>query len=414
MNDDQASRLFDRLGADIPDRRPAMDHLVHAGRAARHRRRTTRAVLAACAATAVVLVGGAVALGGSTPSADVTPATTSVPQAPDGMRLVGRGRAVVAVPDYWRNEQPTCNPVSPYVAFAPAPDYRCTFLADFGPPSEQPNLLIGTSRSTPPGARLVSGRPASGVEVRESRVACDPSFFGLCSQTVTVPSEDASISITATGDDAAAVVRRIRDSLQLLPEGFTTVPYVQVTSSADQVAEHLRDAGLDAGRVLPGLMQDVAADQPQAGSVVRQGVSIEVPLVTDADLIDERLVTSPEEIVGTWVPIELYGEPVTSKAALVFRAPHGSRPPTYTVDDEVNVSAGKYAVSPDGAFEARVGVSTAVGCVHNRPGGCQIRSRDAVEEATMLTINQQDRLVMRGADGTAIATYERASVRSSR
>jgi hypothetical protein len=115
MNDEEVRRLLGRL-ADRADVGPApVGDLLRAGRSAERRKR--RATIFGAAAASLALIVGGFAVDHSVTrdrpgnvgvSATSPSAASSLPPVIDGMRWVGMGRVVVAVPDTWGTGEVRC------------------------------------------------------------------------------------------------------------------------------------------------------------------------------------------------------------------------------------------------------------------------------------------------------------------
>ncbi|GAA5151909.1 hypothetical protein GCM10023340_31330 [Nocardioides marinquilinus] len=105
MNDDDAVALLDRLAAGLPDPGPLPPGLAASGARRRRRRTTVMVVAAACV---VALVVGVVSLVGRDDAAPAPEPTTAFPDPPAGMRWVGLGGVVIAVPVDWLVTNDVC------------------------------------------------------------------------------------------------------------------------------------------------------------------------------------------------------------------------------------------------------------------------------------------------------------------
>ena len=101
MSDQILSDLLDRSVENVSASQPAISDLLRRGHVMKRRRRAAGVVGAVVAS--LVVVGGVVVSGQRLAGHDVPPADRppSAPQPPAGMRWVGVGRTVVAVPQVW-------------------------------------------------------------------------------------------------------------------------------------------------------------------------------------------------------------------------------------------------------------------------------------------------------------------------
>jgi hypothetical protein len=108
MNNHAAQLLIDRLALGLPEPGTApVPELLRDGQRSRRRRRRT-AVGAAVLAVAVVVAGIALVPRLASDSPDPAPAD-GMPVPPDGMRWVGYGQVVFAVPETWTTGDAPCN-----------------------------------------------------------------------------------------------------------------------------------------------------------------------------------------------------------------------------------------------------------------------------------------------------------------
>ncbi len=157
----------------------------------------------------VVVVGALVWLqpsDSSTPADDPAPATE--PVVPDGMRLVGWGRVAVAVPDGWRTTAGSCPPgEDDVVQFKSFANVACPLIN-----------VRGVST-----LELMSSHTQYGRSVAKASDATELDGLELLrtDRELVVPSE--GVLFRASGSDQ--IVDWILDSVQVLPETWTSVPY---------------------------------------------------------------------------------------------------------------------------------------------------------------------------------------------
>lgn len=151
---------------------------------------------------------------------------SSVPSAPVGMRWVGLGQVVVAVPDWWTTGDTRClAPVEDTVYF----DQAATADCDDAPAAEtvrEVSALAVLDADSGYGEFLVRDMAAIGqVDGREviERKGCEEWFDGVCRRVFAVPSEGVVFAVTIA-DEGDGDYEAIRDSLRVLPDTATTVP----------------------------------------------------------------------------------------------------------------------------------------------------------------------------------------------
>lgn len=278
MNDDRQDRthdgtegpghdaLFEALGtADgWPAGSPPVAAIVAQGR--RDRRRLRAAAVAGTAAAVVAVVGG-VALAASGPDAGIAPAdqpgdgdagqtvdSGPVPDAPEGMRWVGKDRAMVAVPASWATNAVRCG----------TPE-RDTVLVD--PPPRQ-----GCSFRRPEGVSSVELRRARSGRAEEcaTRAPCS---------SVVVSGRGPAVAVLVSSRDQE-FTDQVLATAQGVPTRATVVPARRIQSlfiGAEGRAGYLRQlrrAGLEA-RPDRGLDPNGTFDiEPAPGSVVPEGARV--------------------------------------------------------------------------------------------------------------------------------------------
>jgi hypothetical protein len=217
---DTLRELWDRIDAGVPP----VAGLAEAGERVQRRRRWTTVAAAACSVVVVVAAGAAVQqLGGGQGSEHTE--TSAIPPPPDGMRWVGLGRVVVAVPDWWTTGDTQClSPIEDTVYFETGAITRCGEAPSTSP--REVSALAVIDATTGYGEQQVRAmRPVGTVSGREvlERDGCEERFEGVCRRVFAVPSEGVvfAVSISDPGD---ADYDAIRDSLRILPESMTVVP----------------------------------------------------------------------------------------------------------------------------------------------------------------------------------------------
>lgn len=204
-------------------------------------------------------------------------------EAPDGMRLVGLRRVVVAVPENWGTDETRClKPIADTVYEDTGGVTRCVY------PEPTADELAGVSSlavvrlETGHGQRLLEqmhpGEPVNGVEVLESDRDCLDKLPAICSQTFAVPTEGAAFVVQVQRDDSAETVRAIRRSLQVLPANYTTVPFISYGTSMQVAERRLADAGLVGTAPDVDFPHYFTGTVPVAGSVVPVGGDVEMTI----------------------------------------------------------------------------------------------------------------------------------------
>lgn len=274
-------RQLDALAPGVPP----VDTLLEEGRAARRRRRRT-AVVGSVAATAVIAVGAGVVVRVVGPVDDTTgPDVTATEEldVPPGTRLVGLGRVAVAVPDDWEANAASCNTPFRDTYWFPYPQ-DCQSINR----RQVSSVAISTvqnAESTPRLPDIQDDGTVDGHEVLGSGPICAPGNGEPCFEVFGVPDLDVWFTVRVPQTDAAAgTMEAIRDSLTVLPDGYTTVPFVPYRD-VDQVAFAVRDAGLvpevehvecpDTGYCANGV-SDVT---PAVGTAVSSGSVVTVTVI---------------------------------------------------------------------------------------------------------------------------------------
>lgn len=313
MNDQETTRMLERLAETFPEQPAPLSSLVTAAR--QGQRRKSRRVLAMAAASVALVLGGSavvqqlVAGDASRPSVDLS---TDAPPAPEGMRLVGLGRVVVAVPTSWQRQVTSCgSPLSDEVVFFEGDRKSCPLLEVGRHPAVQ--VLDVTSDDGMFFARRArSESTINGLDVLLA-FPCHPDI--QCKgvprgQVLYVPSEGVVFHVTGLpmGSDRLG---DIIHSIQLLPEGYTTVPYIEPGTYNFDAGEQLTDVGFAIDPIV-GLMDEgtpISGTEPEAGSVVRTGTRITLlyPSSQEAPRDDMTVTPStarPGDVVALNFPTE--------------------------------------------------------------------------------------------------------------
>lgn len=235
MNENQVRDLLQRSGDRLPVGPPPHDAI-----ATRARRRRNRAAMGTAALLMVVtIVGGAVIQQVATGDSDRPHGGNDLVGAdnldvPAGMRLVGMGQVVVAVPAAWSTGETQClKPVADTVYFESGAITRCTVE----PSTEELRAASSLGISDYErglGGPLNPSDPIGGWDVLEGAVTCEQAAVGngadatsgteQCQQAFAVPDENVAFRVKASGEGAQDVIDSIRGSLQILPSSYMAVP----------------------------------------------------------------------------------------------------------------------------------------------------------------------------------------------
>lgn len=294
MND--IKPLLDRLAETFPDRAAPLPDLMSTAHTGKRRR--TRMTLVAVAAAVALVIGGGVVVGQVVGGNDGQPSPDQValPVAPDGMRLVGMGQVVVAVPASWGTQQVTCGtPVADTVYFhVDGPVASCLPLPKDPVSSVE---ILPSSEAEGFVAPLAEPGERNGVAVHQgsscpAAASCDPDL----AYVLEVPAQE--VVFLLRGPAAQLPLRdQILDQLRVLPRDFTTVPFV-IGRDVVSVEPVLDAAGLKPS--INGLMDNftVWATDPLAGSVVRAGSA--VTLLREEPLLTEGQTVAAQRIVRAY------------------------------------------------------------------------------------------------------------------
>jgi hypothetical protein len=267
-----------------------MDEDVEGGNRLRRHRRLRSAGGAALLTLAVVagsaLVTGMVLDGGNARGRHGQARATDTPTAPDGHRLVGLGRVAVAVPAGWgTNALDGCGrPAEATVRFEledPTVDFDCDLV-----PHQVPSVTF-TTLDTEAGETAVQAAKTTmgdGLVHRGTFVCPEAADCTLspaeAPEYVVVPSENVAVILSGP-ERAQRLLDRVADSIQVLPEGWTTVPFVEGSYAvAWELA--LAKAGLEAVSTTNCGPSDLCAThvsvepQPTVGEVVAVGSTVDL------------------------------------------------------------------------------------------------------------------------------------------
>ncbi|MFB9315595.1 PASTA domain-containing protein [Nocardioides plantarum] len=312
MHDDRLTEMLDRAAHRNPVGAPPLAAIAAGGR----RRRRTRAVGVVAAAAVVVAAGAGVAASlvsgpGSPPNAADAAASgdaPTVPTAPSGMRLVGRGSVVVAVPEGWATQATRCDLDGPKGDAVIVVDgvLNETFTEGVHLVCPQPAQSAGIERlmiaDASPGAEDADGverTEVDGVTAYRSEPTCSElEGVSTCGVSLDFPSLDVGLRAESTTSVEAA--EKIFDRVQVL-DGLVGVPgklrpdqgekkYVAALEAAGLVADVVE---VPAPGYAPGYLRGIS---PAPGTVLAPGDTVKVEVA--------REPSGPEEEVEA----ELYSE----------------------------------------------------------------------------------------------------------
>ena len=251
--DQQLRELWDRIDTG----HPPVAALVTEGERSKRRRRHWMAGGMAATLIVAVVAGGAIVDAVNDKDAGVADAVAQFPAPPEGMRWVGLGQVVVAVPDWWTTGETQClEPVEDTVYFDQGAVADCQ-----DPPSpatvREVSALAVLDATTGYGEYITrSMDPLTEVDGHAvlERAECEEWFKGVCRHLFAVPSEGVTFAVTVT-DDGGATYEDIRDSLRILPDDLTTVPLATTDGwtptwgaepvATDALVAALENAGLE-------------------------------------------------------------------------------------------------------------------------------------------------------------------------
>lgn len=176
----------------------------------------------------VPAVAAVLVMAGCGPSqvVDGPPSESSVPPPPGGSRWVGSGQVVVAVPEWWTTGQTQCfEPVEDTVYFDSGVTKDCVDPPPRSVVTEVSALAVLDAGHGYGEQILGEMKPVSVVEDRDilELDSCEAWFDGVCRRLFAVPSEDVVFAVTIA-EKGDGDYESIRDSLRVLPFGWTTVP----------------------------------------------------------------------------------------------------------------------------------------------------------------------------------------------
>jgi hypothetical protein len=281
LTDDQATQLLERLAGTVPESPAPLERLVASGRRRRTRRRRLSTLgIGSLAAVLAVTTVGTVHLARDDREPPLPVAEhVAPPVPPPGTRYVGRGRMVVAVPTSWTTfTKAVCvQPRADFVRFEPIhTDYRCPFVV--GPRQlHLTGVTIGSAELGPKasyGVRCLTSRPPR------------------CRANLQVPDEDVTFALEGYANESPDVLKAVAASVTTLPDGWTTVPYVETKNRGfptfTDVERALRAAGLRVEVANPELLGTangkpwVETTVPATGEVVAEGGTVSVTLSVSA------------------------------------------------------------------------------------------------------------------------------------
>lgn len=289
---DELRDLWNEIDAGPP---PLTDVATTSGRVRRRRRVWTS--VGAVMAVVALAAGGWALRGGVFDGVDA--ASGELPTPPAGMRWVGMDDVVVAVPDWWTTGETQClAPVEDTVYFDSAATADCSDPAGPATVREVSALAVLDGTCCYGEYQLRSMTPVGEVDGHAvvEREGCEEWFTGVCRRLFGVPDLGVMFAVTIA-EEGDGDYETIRDSVQVLPDGLTTVPlevgsgftpgYGTEPSLVDDVVTAVEKAGLraDVETVAPedggevGLVADLPAGSllevsPSPGSVIEAGDTV--------------------------------------------------------------------------------------------------------------------------------------------
>lgn len=277
----------------------------------RVKRRRRLALAAGVAAVVLVVAGGASVrlLADESANNDVT--ASGVPAPPQGMRWVGVGRAIVAVPEWWSTGETQClAPIEDTVYFDEAATAECADTPSAAEIREVSALAVLDATGGYGEYKVRSMSPVGEVDGREvlQLPGCEEWFEGICRRLFAVPSEGVLFAVTIA-EEGDGSYQEIRDSLRILPAGLTTVPLVTSdgwtptwgapSEIAQALIDELEEAGLRVKRdvIDPSAPGDVGLPaglpagsflgvSPELGSPIEVGGTVEITVMGRRDVAE--------------------------------------------------------------------------------------------------------------------------------
>jgi len=201
-------------------------------------------------------------------------------KAPTGMRLVGIGGAAVSVPADWPSVSrvPCAGAAGKSVNFVFGDQRRCSGTAH-RPAATALTVATLDSAYGRVQKQGVDVPLDTGLDVEVLTDTVCSAIPDLCHTAVAVPQANSLFLFQWRRKDEA-FFRQVRGSLQLLPEGYTTVPYIK--PGAPDANDLLLDAGLVPRLANPPWAPTALARfrrvSPPAGSVLPVGATVMVTL----------------------------------------------------------------------------------------------------------------------------------------
>jgi hypothetical protein len=276
ITEDQARELLRNQASEYDVLPVAGDALAAHARSASRRRRIVSVAAAGVAAAAVVVAAMTLAPNSPTaPDRGDPPIANPVPVAPDGYRLVGMNGIVVAVPEGWGTNEVMCGVATSDTVYFPGNSTATRACGYRGPAADQVSL-VSTSSEWAQG--YTGWRDGGEVGEHHLRVVpIDDKSVGPWSAAVMVEDLDVIVSIKS---NVRSEVEAILESLDVLPEGYATVPPPRVWGPIGNVTTAISLAGLNPVVVeeyRPGWSAgSLIRTEPALGSVVAAGAEVTV------------------------------------------------------------------------------------------------------------------------------------------
>jgi hypothetical protein len=292
MTDRDVSALLERAGDQILVLAPPVEAMVAEARRLRRRRHLTGGA-AAAAVVAILGVANLVSTGPAEPDTDPTPPSSEeVVPPPAGMRYVGIGHAVIAVPAGWATNATRCGePQQDTVVIDAGVTETCA-----GSRGADVQSVEVTEGDPPEGFTADRTYEVDGLRAESSPIRCGADGDGplTCRAMVHLPTELVTFEVASSASVAdvararvSALLGRVRFlRAQVAVPGYADLAQdYEARSEAKYVAD-LRRLDLVPTvrtRVVPGARPGVVLDvEPRPGTVITRGQVVTVNVVAGA------------------------------------------------------------------------------------------------------------------------------------
>lgn len=199
-------------------------------------------------------------------------ADAAEPVAPDGMRFVGIKNVVVAVPESWGIERTNCGqPTQDTVYFGGGRELQC--LVPQGGISSVLLLDLDSEYGAEVAESATTKSQINGLDVRLGPPVCLTGIPCAFDRVVVMPEQRVVLATPFLSKESGVL-----GTVQLLPDGYTTVPHLSDGSSSPDALEDLAASDLN-GQLASGAdccPHYVIGSDPAAGSVVPIGSEVTV------------------------------------------------------------------------------------------------------------------------------------------